>query len=187
ILMFEKEKYFIPAGETISVPYNVRIGENFKGSVCVKAEFEVEREEQQTITLVVSVPIYLIALGTEKIDFDIDSIKLIDLDDPRDSQRGIYYKLVLRNDGNVHIRHSGQVDIYYKNKKNLVKTVNIPETVPTYCESKREFTEHLIQRSELKEGKYIAVFKIRAFGAEIEKKIKFNVDKNGMLIVEHKK
>lgn len=187
ILMFEKGKYFIPAGGTISVPYKICIGENFKGSVVVKAEFEVEREEQQTITIVVSVPIYLIALGTEKIDFDIDSINFIDIDDSRDPQKGIYYKLVLRNDGNVHIRHSGRIDIFYKNKKNLVKTINIPETVPTYCESKRDFVEPLIQRNELKEGKYIAVFKITSLGVEIEKKVKFTVDKNGYLIKENKK
>ncbi|MBR3628707.1 MAG: hypothetical protein IKN42_07715 [Elusimicrobia bacterium] len=172
-LAFEKYKYPIAAGETVEVPYNVQIGEQFKGSVSARINFSVEQEQGQMISISISVPIYVTVTGTENIDFCIDSL------DFYSSGKNISYKLVLENKGNVHIRHSGNIELYTKKKKKLLKNISIQETVPTYCEQKREFSETILPKADLKKGKYVAVFKIRALGKEVTKEINFKISKKG--------
>ncbi len=183
ILVFEENRYFIPAGETITVPYKLYVKKNFKGSVSVKAEFKVEKEHEQSITLLVSVPIYVIVSGTENIDFGINSIDLVN----SDYNKRICYNLSLTNKGNVHIRHSGDIEIYTKKKRQLIRNLKINETVPTYCESNRDFVEMLLPYGELGKGKYIAVFKVRALGKEVEKEVKFKILKNGKVQAKSRK
>ncbi len=177
-LVFEKYKYFIPAGETIEVPYSVKIGEDFKGSISARINFSVDQEQGQMISISISVPIYVTVTGTENVDFCIDSLNLYS------AGKNIYYKLVLENKGNVHIRHSGNIEIYTKKKKSLVKNISIQETVPTYCEQRRDFSETILSNSDLKKGKYVAVFKIRALGKEVTKEIKFKVSKLGEIVTQ---
>lgn len=177
-LVFEKYKYPISAGETIEIPYTVKIGEDFKGSISSRINFSVDQEQGQMISISISVPIYVTVTGTENIDFCIDSLNLYS------AGNNISYKLVLENKGNVHIRHSGNIEIYTKKKKSLIKNISIQETVPTYCEQKREFIETMLSKSELKKGKYVAVFKIRALGKEVTKEIKFKVSKLGEIVTQ---
>lgn len=177
-LVFEKYKYFIPAGEKVEVPYTVKVDENFKGSISARINFSVDQEEGQMISISISVPIYVTVQGTENVDFGIDSLDLYTAGD------FISYKLKLENKGNVHIRHSGNVEIYTKKKKKLLKTLPIQETVPTYCEQKRDFNERLLPKTDLKKGKYVAVFKIRALGKEVTKEIKFKVSKLGEVVTQ---
>jgi len=177
-LVFEKNKYFIPAGETVEVPYTVKIEDEFKGSISARINFLVDQEAGQMISISISVPIYVTVTGTENIDFVIDSVNLYKSGD------NIAYQMVLENKGNVHIRHSGSVEIYTKKKKKQVKIVSIQETVPTYCEQKREFSERLFSAKDLKKGKYVAVFKVRALGKEVTKEIKFKLSKKGDIIIK---
>ncbi|MCR4662264.1 MAG: hypothetical protein K5622_00055 [Endomicrobiaceae bacterium] len=177
-LSFEKDKYSIQAGETVEVPYSIKIGEDFKGSVSARITFSVDQEQGQIITISISVPIYITVIGTENIDFCIDSLDLYS------AGKNIAYKLVLENKGNVHIRHSGNIEIYTKKKKKLLKNIQIQETVPTYCEQKREFSEPFLSNTSLKKGKYVAVFKIKALGKEVTKEVNFKISKKGEITVK---
>jgi len=175
-LKFKRTKYDIAKDGQVEIPYEAHILSNMKGSVSAKVEFSVDQSSMISISVVV--PIYITVTGTENIDFNIDSINLFS------SQNGIGYKLTIQNNGNVHIRHTGQIEIYTKKKKKLVKTVYIPETVPTYCESKRDFTDFMIGKDEIKKGKYVAVFKVNALGKEAVKEIKFKVTKHGEVVTQ---
>ena len=130
------------------------------------------------ISIAITVPIYVTVIGTENIDFCIDSLNLYS------KNKSIFYKLVLENKGNVHIRHSGNIEVYTKKKKKLLKNISIQETVPTYCEQKREFSEMVLPKSDLKKGKYVAVFKVRALGKEVTKEINFKLSKKGEIIIK---
>ena len=130
------------------------------------------------ITISISVPIYVTVSGTENVDFDIESLNLYS------AGNKISYKLVLENKGNVHIRHSGNIELYTKKKKKLLKNIFVQETVPTYCEQKREFSDAILSTSDLKKGKYVAVFKIRALGKEVTKEINFKLSKKGDIIIK---
>jgi len=177
-LQLEKNKYFIKAGEIAEIPYTVIIDENFKGSVSARITFSVDQEKGQMITISISVPIYVVVEGTENIDYCIDSLDLYN------AGNNISYKLVLENKGNVHIRHSGSIEIYSKNKKELLKTIPIQETVPTYCGEKRDFLENMLPKTELKKGTYVAVFKVRALDKEVVKEVDFKVSKDGKVQIK---
>ena len=175
-LKFEREKYDIAKDGQVEIPYQANILSNMKGSVSAKVEFSVDQSSMISISVVV--PIYVTVRGTENIDFNVDSL------DFSSSERGLFYKLILQNNGNVHIRHTGQIEIYTKKKKSLIKKVYIPETVPTYCESKRTFNDFFVSKNELKKGKYVAVFKINALGKQAVKEIKFKVTKHGEVVTQ---
>lgn len=178
LIELPKTRFFIPAGESIEVPYKVTIYDKFKGSLCGKLLFSVDMEKGESISMSISVPIYVTVEGTENIDFKFDSVDLYKAGD------SIVYKMVLNNEGNVHIRHSGNIEIYTENKKSLVKNIEIEETLPTYCEQKREFVNKIFPATDLEKGKYIAVFKVRALGKEITKQISFKASKLGEIVVK---
>lgn len=177
-VVFEKYSYFIPAGKTIEIPYTVYIQESYKGSVSAIIKFSENEEKGETISISISVPIYIIVAGTENINFNIDCIKLYSLNND------IYYKLVLENKGNVHIRHTGNIEIYSKNKTKLLKIIPIAETVPVYCEQKREFNEKFLSKTDLPKGEYIALFKINALNKEVTGEIKFEVSELGKIVTQ---
>lgn len=178
LIALPKNKFFIPAGESIEVPYKVTIYDKFKGSLCGKLIFSIDMEKGETISMSISVPIYVTVEGTENVDFKFDSIDLYKSGD------SIVYKMVLNNEGNVHIRHSGNIEIYTEKRKNLVKNIEIEETVPTYCEQKREFINKIFPATDLEKGKYFAVFKARALGKEITKQISFKVSRLGEIVTQ---
>lgn len=179
-LKFDKNKYYIPSGDSIEVPYKISLPEDMKGSVSGRVYFSVEQQQGQMVTIAISVPIYVVVKDTEKIDFKIDSFDLIN------SKNGINYKFIIKNDGNIHLRPSGVIEIYDKNKKKLIKTVFISETVPVYAEKTREFSGVMVgsdvKKDGLKKGKYTAVLKIRALDRDVNKEIKFKVSKLGEIV-----
>jgi len=89
--------------------------------------------------------------------------------------------MVIKNDGNVHIRHSGKIQIFDAKKKNEINTVTIEETVPTYCEKTRDFNGNI---PALDNGKYVAVFTINALGKEATKEVKFKVTKKEIKVLK---
>lgn len=174
-LKFEKNEFDLKPGETIEIPYKVLIEENMKGSVSGRLDFSAQQSSM--INLSISIPIYLTIEGTENISFEIDS-----LDISKNVKDGsLFYKMVVKNTGNVHIRHSGKIQVYDKKKKKVIRTVNIEETVPTYCEKSRDFNGTI---PALKKGKYVAVFTINALGKQATKEVKFKVTKKQIKILK---
>jgi hypothetical protein len=53
-----------------------------------------------------------------------------------------------------------------------------------YAQESKVFHGVVAENGELKKGKYLAVFKIRAFDKEIKKKIKFKVSKTGEVVAQ---
>ena len=75
-LVFEKYKYFIPAGESVEVPYTVKIDENFKGSISSRVSFSVDKEQGQMI----SISIRLQECRIQDIRLSIQELMITDLD-----------------------------------------------------------------------------------------------------------
>ena len=176
-LKFEKTEFDLQPGETVKVPYEVLINDKMKGSLCGRVSFA--SQQSSMINLSISVPIYVIVEGTENINFEISSLSL-----NRNSKDGsLYYKMIINNNGNVHIRHSGRIQIYNTKEKKKVKTIPIEETVPTYCESSRDFNGTI---PTLEDGKYVALFVVNALGNKATKKVKFRIKDNEIKILKIK-
>ena len=174
-LKFEKKEFNLKPGETIDIPYEVLISTSMKGSVCGRLDFSAQQSSM--INLSISIPMYVTVEGTEDINFEIDSLNITR--NPKDGS--LFYKMVIKNTGNVHIRHSGKVQIFDKKKKKEISVVYIDETVPTYCEKSRDFNGNI---SALKKGKYVAVFTIKALGKEVTKEVKFKITKKDIKILK---
>ena len=130
------------------------------------------------IQMTMKQPIYITIKGTEKIDFEIDSLQMATSE--RDGN--IYYNMVINNNGNVHIRHNGVIEIYSRETGNIVKSVDIDETFPTYAQDVRSFSGEVCKGTDLPKGKYAAIFKIKAFDKQVTKKINFKVSKLGEVV-----
>lgn len=176
-LEIEKTKFDIGPKETVEVPFKVTTDKNMVGSVSGMVVFRVDGG---MIKLSMKQPIYITIKGTEKVDFKIDSLKL----STSERDGGIYYRMTVKNDGNVHIRHNGVIEIYNKKTFNLVKTVNIEETFPTYTQESFDFVGFVIKGTDLKQGKYAAIFKIKAFDKQVVKRIDFKVSKLGEVVTK---
>jgi hypothetical protein len=167
-LVLEKSKFDIGPKESVEVPFKVVANKSMVGSVSGMLVFTVKGG---MFNLSMKQPIYIIVKGTEKINFKIDSLKVGI--SKKDST--VYYDMFVKNTGNVHIRHSGVIEIYNKKTNELVQTVVIKQTFPVYTGTSRNFRGPILKGNDLKKGDYIALFKITALGKEVVKKIKFKV------------
>ena len=167
-LKLGKDKFDIAPKESAEVPFRVITSEKMIGSVSGMIVFTVKGE---MFSLSMKQPVYVTINGTEQVDFKIDSVML----KTSKINGNLYYNMVVRNDGNVHIRHNGFIEIYDKKTGNLIKKVVIDETFPVYAQESRIFNGIVLSRKDLKKGKYIALFKINALKKEVVKKVKFEV------------
>ena len=174
-LEFRDKKFDIAPGETIVFPFKVITDRSMVGSVSGMVVFTVEGG---MIQMTMKQPIYITIKGTEKIDFEIDSLQMATSE--RDGN--IYYNMVINNNGNVHIRHNGVIEIYSRETGNIVKSVDIDETFPTYAQDVRSFSGEVCKGTDLPKGKYAAIFKIKAFDKQVTKKINFKVSKLGEVV-----
>jgi len=174
-LKFEKMEFDLNPGEAVKVPYEVTINEKMKGSLCGRVKFSLDQSSM--INLSISVPIYVIVEGTENINFEIESLDL----NKNNRDGNLYYKMVVKNSGNVHIRHTGKIQIFDSKKKKEIKTIDIEDTVPTFCETSKEFIGKM---DTLDKGTYVAVFTIDALGKQATKEVKFKVTKDKVKIIK---
>ncbi|MCR4663121.1 MAG: hypothetical protein K5622_04460 [Endomicrobiaceae bacterium] len=176
-LELEKTKFDIGPKESVEVPFKVITDKNMVGSVSGMVVFTVEGG---MIQLSMKQPIYIVIKGTEKVDFKIDSLTMATSE--RDGI--LYYNMTIKNDGNVHIRHNGVIEIYSKKTGNIVKTIDIEESFPTYAQDSRTFNGAILKGTDLEKGKYAAIFKIKAFDKQDVKRIDFKVSKLGEIVTK---
>lgn len=167
-LKLPKTEFEIAPKATVEVPFRV---ETFKGMVgSVSAMVVFSNNKSAMINMTMKVPVYIIIEGTEDVDFKIASLKI------NEGKSGnISASLTLKNDGNVHIRHTGNIKVYDTEEGKVVKEIKIEESFPTYCESSRDFSVNIAAKDELKKGKYLAVFELDALGRFVNKTVMFDV------------
>ena len=167
-LKLGKDKFDIAPKESAEVPFRVITSEKMIGSVSGMIVFTVKGE---MFSFSMKQPVYVTINGTEQVDFKIDSVML----KTSKINGNLYYNMVVRNAGNVHIRHNGIIEIYNKKTGNLVENVAIEETFPVYAQDSRTFYGVVLKKNDLKKGEYIALFRINALGKEVVRKVKFEV------------
>ena len=175
--LFQPEIEIAPKA-TVEVPFKI---ETFKGMVgSVSAMVVFSSNKSSMINMTMKVPIYVIIEGTEVVDFKIDSLTI----NKGQNTGNLVASLIVKNDGNVHIRHTGNVKLYNTETGNIVKEVKIDETFPTYCESSRDFLVSIATKDELKQGFYLAVFEIKALGRSVHKAVRFEVLRDGNIEIK---
>ena len=172
-----KNKFDIAPKETVEVPFKVITSEKMVGSVSGMIVFTVKGG---MFSFSMKQPVYVVINGTEQVDFKIDSITM----ETAKINGNLYYNMVVRNAGNVHVRHNGVIEIYSRKTGNLVNSIDIDETFPTYAQDSRIFNGFMLKGTDLAKGNYTAIFKIKAFDKQTVKKIDFKVSKLGEVVTK---
>ncbi|MCL2485116.1 MAG: hypothetical protein FWF00_05750 [Endomicrobia bacterium] len=166
-------KIRLAKGETKKVPYEIHTSNSMKGSVSAQVSFSAKPPQSAGINVKMTFPLYLVIEGTQKIEFSVEKIII------NQFQGNISADALIKNDGNVHIRPDGTLNIY--SGKKLVYTVEIPDGFPVYAGTSRSVLRASIP-NDLKTGKYVAEVVARALGMEARKKVEFRIRKDGSLI-----
>jgi len=177
-LKLPKTEFEIAPKATVEVPFRVETFKGMKGSVSAMVVFS--NNKGSMINMVMKVPVYIIIEGTENIDFKIDSLNIV-----KEQSDNLSAYLTIKNDGNVHIRHTGKVEVVDTKTGNIVKEIDIEESFPTYCESSRDFALNIAAKDELKAGKYLAKFEIKALGKFVDKSVRFEILKDGNIEIKN--
>jgi len=145
---------------------------NYKGSLSAMVSFSFVSPAARGINLMTSVPIYMTIAGTERMEFNIESISV---ENPKMyKEEGIAVIFKVKNSGNIPLRLSGKMKII-KGKKTAYEQ-GIGEQNPVYPGLDRIFMEKL---APLKKGKYILNISLSAFGKTAEKSIQIRFNKYG--------
>lgn len=164
----------IQPGETKVIPYEIKTTNSMLGSVSAMVSFSHRPPGNESIIVKISCSVYLTIRGTDKIDFSIDKIDVL--------QQGTYAiaYVSVNNAGNVHVRPSGTLNIY-KGKK-VVASAPIPEGFPTYAGSVAGYKSNTVLIENLKPGKYTLEAVINALDKTVTKKTEIRIKKDGSLI-----
>lgn len=131
------------------------------------------------ISLIISVPVYVIV--KDKTNFDIEISSIIFRNNPVSKKNEIL--LGLENKGNVYIRPKGKFEIY-KGKK-LVYSYNFPETYPIFVKEKGWLFFPYEEKNFFKDGKYKFVLELNLWDVVNVKKEKDFLIKKGLWILKN--
>ena len=153
----------------------MKTNESMTGSVSGMVSFSHKPPKNEGILVKISCSVYLTIRGTQKIDFEISDISIT-------KQENVFKAGVqINNNGNVHIRPSGNINIYDKKNK-LAYTAKILEYHPVYAGSSAVCFSDKMDLKILKPGKYTADITINALDKTISKKTEFRLKKDGSII-----
>ncbi|AKL97970.1 hypothetical protein [Endomicrobium proavitum] len=165
----------IKQGGAAKVKYIIKTNSSMKGSVSGQVSFSYMQPGNEMLNMRMSFPVYLTIHGTEKIDYEIGKISFYK---SQLSDKEIKLQFAIKNNGNIHLRPQGLVNIY-DNKNNLVQTTKIISTYPIYAESERGGFHAEIPDVNIKPGKYTAEIVLENSGITVTKKTQFRLKKDG--------
>lgn len=171
-------KFKIRRGETKLALFSIVTDSTMVGSLSAQVTFSY-MVPSGGVTIQMSCPVYVDIKGTEKIDFSIEKIDFFS------SQDYVEVNATIRNDGNIHVRPSGELNVFDK-KNNVVYKTGIPSSVPIYSGTSRGGGKYKgrINKNTLAPGLYIAEVILSDYGVKASKKVKFRVKKDGEMIYQ---
>ena len=171
------KSFSLVPGEKREIFYTVK-SENFKGSLSGMISFTIQAPGSESINLMTSVPVYLTVEGTQRNEFSIEKLEVVNRrinpEVEQKDNKDINIVYTVKNSGNVFLRLIGSLQIT-KGKKVIVDRV-IPEQSPVYPDTSRAFYETI---SRLRKGKYVAKIVLNGRGVKSEKSVQFRVNKYG--------
>lgn len=168
-------KVHLKKGEKKDITFEVKTTDSMQGSVSGMVSFSYRPPGNPGLLIKISCSVYLTIRGTQQIDFEIADVLI------KKHENGFKTHVQINNNGNVHIRPSGEIVIY--NKKNKpVYTAKILEYHPVYAGSSSFSVSDNMELKALKPGKYIAEILIKSLDRTVTKKVEFRLKKDGSVI-----
>ncbi|MFH1282925.1 MAG: hypothetical protein ABII27_04605 [bacterium] len=173
-LSFDPPVFNLKSNEVRVVKYKIKVPKEAKGELAEKISFTPTISEAQLIVMM-SVSLYVFIEGTEEPIVEIAKSVV------RREKDGYTAAVVLKNEGNVHIRPTGKVTVL-KGKK-VVKTVPISYGWPVYPNQERAFFARWDDML-LDKGRYTAKFEVNLLhkGMVLKDSCRFKIDENGEVV-----
>lgn len=177
----------IPAGGSAEIKYKITMPKNASGEYnawIIFTEAPIGNIMGASLSIRISIPIYIAVRNTEKFDFEIKKMSIT-------NDKNTTFKIYLFNSGNVHIRPKGSITIISENqKKTYVMPFNSIEWAIVPGEG-GDYLNKFKDEQVLPDGKYTAKIAIEAGNEdgkkEKTKEITFEVkDKTATIIEEAK-
>jgi len=166
-------------GETKKVSFTVQTSSAMAGSVSAQVTFTMRPPGNEGVIVKMSCPVYLTIKGTEKVDFAFSNFAVYG-----GGNSDIKVQMRFKNNGNVHVRPSGKMNVY-DGKKKLVYTCDIPESYPVYAGTPNSsaFEVPIPKSLNLAPDLYTAKIIMSARNKTIKKKIKFSITDNSVIFL----
>ncbi|MCX5782621.1 MAG: hypothetical protein NT145_07995 [Elusimicrobia bacterium] len=173
-LSVSSKTFHLNPGENRDLNYKVEVSSSAQGSMVGMISFLTSSGVNQGISLVISVPVFVTVLGTEKKDWDIENLK-ISL-----NGRKLQVSCDVKNTGNIHLRPAGFIEVMSGKRK--VLNFNFMESRPIYPGSSRTVLAN--SSSEIGAGNYGFIVHMSCAGQEkiVEKNVK--IKKTGEITVK---
>lgn len=159
-------------GESRDVAYTVHMPTGAAGVSVNMLSFTPTVSDGMGVTTVISVSLYVTAIGTERSSWDLENISLTK------SATEFRVGAVVKNTGNIHVRPAGLVKVYTAGNV-PVCAMNINEGRPVYPGASRPISAFYTNVAALKAGSYKAEIVVDGAGEQKTKTIKFKINKAG--------
>lgn len=164
------DEFHLGIGESKELRYDVLVPTGAVGSLVGMISLSPKSEQEQGVTLVMSVPVFVTISGTEKIDWNVTDTRLT-------IQNGkLQVSAMVNNAGNIHLRPVG--DTTFFDGKKVFARISFNESRPVYPGSYRT----IVGLSDVPpKGTYKGAVKIVCAGQEKTKFFKIKILKSGEL------
>ncbi len=181
-LKFKPGEFSLKPDEEKKVLYKIKAPKQAKGMLMTMNAFIPQDEEGKTLTVIQSVPLYVILDGTDIIEGEIASTIIKQGSKNKgSSESSVRFLCVLKNLGNIHLRPQGEINIQDKYGK-LIKQLIIEKHRPIFPGSE-EFYWADWNDFQLEPGIYTAYFNVDAHKSlKLEKTKRFEVKRNGDIV-----
>lgn len=165
--------FVLDPGQEQKLKFLVHLPSSAVGTCVAMISFAPESEGG--VSTLMSVSLYVTAMGTEKVSWDVQDMLF------KQTPQGLEFSGQVKNNGNVHVRPHGTVTVHAGRGKNY--SLTIPEMRPAYPGTDR-FVTAKQDGVKLEPGKYKVTVKMVSGTNEIEIKKKLRVHKNGVLVLQ---
>lgn len=146
-LLLDSTPFTLKKGEARNVSFRVKTPKKAMGELAGNIRFETQSSQTGIISLALSLAVYAQIKGTQKPSLRVDGMSVALSSDT-------HIRLLLHNQGNIHLRPHGFVTVYDE-RNQVALHVAIQNGAPALPEQTRMF-EGFVSNYRLSEGRYRA-------------------------------
>lgn len=174
-----KQKFDLKPKETREVKIALKCPEKAQGELVGMVSFLYRTDNPSMMTPVISVSVYLGALGTEKVSGEIEQVVV------QKWNNAIQAVVDVKSTGNVHLRPMG-IFIFEDKNGNEIARFSTKEGGPAYPGRNQGYFAQVPAEFKLERGRYRVRAELEYRGVILQERREFNVLKDGSIEMQTK-
>jgi hypothetical protein len=172
--------FYLKPGESHKIQVTVNCPKELQGEVVAMASFVYRTEQPSNVTPMISVSVYLMAAGTEKMAGEVEDFLV------RIWNGQVNVNVKVKATGNVHLRPSGYLAVQDAHGKEWARMA-VAEGQPTYPGSDAIYFGSVPADVKIPPGRYIAVADLAYKDVKLNGKKEFTILTDGQIQMSPKK